>query len=315
MLVDQIGGIPAYTIIKNELISLIGNLPPTALFNVAVFDQNDARAFSAELSDASDENIKKLKAWLGPLNSQNKKIGFATLPSKGTSLKFESMAPLYGGQRSWPKALSYGIQKHVDTIYWLGTTLNLDRISNAVPGSGNKTSAAVVSAEQQAAYAAAKVRYAAAQKRWAVVVAEAKKALQEENAQRAAKGQPMKVIPGRGDAEALVRTMLPKADMKSQPRPPQPPGRHNVGAHNCSTREMLAYINAMSTKYSQQDRLSATIGLKKKELSFNVIHFVPQSKKDDNSLAMLRAIAEQMNGDYLQIRGLRAIQSAATAAQ
>ena len=37
MLIDEMGGIPAYNIIKDEMIRIVEELPPTALFNICVF--------------------------------------------------------------------------------------------------------------------------------------------------------------------------------------------------------------------------------------------------------------------------------------
>ena len=47
MMYDEMGGIPAYTIIKNELIKVLGGLPPTTLFNVSVFASMHRRHWMA----------------------------------------------------------------------------------------------------------------------------------------------------------------------------------------------------------------------------------------------------------------------------
>jgi hypothetical protein len=317
MMVDPIGGIPAYTIIKDELMGLIDRLPPTALFNVVVYEMRDARAFSEELCPASDANIAQLKAWLAPLNSQNEKVGMATLPSPGTKLQFEQLPPIYNDVRGWPRGVCYAIQKQVDSLYFLGTQAYVDPIWEkelterktgvvaAIPVTAVASTA--VDSKEQAEYEKAKAE-------WDKLVAEARQIYNEENARRKASGLPMQVIPGRGADSDLVQMILPKADMKYGPMSPETiAARAGLGSlYHYSNDEMLAYISAMSKKYGEQDRLSAKIGLKKKELSFNVIHFVPQDDKDNDSLSMLRLMAERMNGKYMQIRGMRAIKSAST---
>lgn len=41
MMYDEMGGIAAYTIIKNELLWIVDELPPTVLFNMAVFQRGN----------------------------------------------------------------------------------------------------------------------------------------------------------------------------------------------------------------------------------------------------------------------------------
>ena len=63
MMYDEMGGIPAYTIIKQELVSILKGLPPTALFNVAVFDKWKTYQIYPKLMPASATNILKVE-WI-----------------------------------------------------------------------------------------------------------------------------------------------------------------------------------------------------------------------------------------------------------
>ncbi len=303
MLVDEVGGIPAYTIIKKELLDLIDALPPTALFNVIIFNRGAAKAFSEELSPATDAALQKIKAWLGPLNSSKDKIGFSTLPNQGFTIKFEPMTPILTRQNSWLCGMSYAVQKRADSVYWLGADAYLPEVHRDLyrdykrgktvehpggwpPGSGGTDWKS----------------YSGGQKRWNQRVAIAREKLKKENARRKAAGQPIRVIPGFGGSHELVRMYDATA--------PLPANKRDPFIYRYTGADILDYIEALTEKYAGRDRRDASIGLKKKKMSFNVIRFVPE-RKTPAPIQRLKMVAEKMRGKYEQIAGLKAIQSAA----
>jgi hypothetical protein len=76
--------------------------------------------------------------------------------------------------------------------------------------------------------------------------------------------------------------------------------------------DFVDYIESMQEKYATVDRRSVTIGLKNKEMSLNVIHFVPKESSGVKS-ENLDAISKKFDGSYIQVKGLDAIKSSATA--
>ena len=302
MLLDEVGGIPAYKIIKDELSALLSRIPPTTLFNVIVFEGSTSQAFSPEMSVASDENIKKLKEWLDPLNSHQNRYGIWTLAWRGTTVQFERNAPIYNNQSGWIAALSYGVQKGVDSIYCLGTTDTLTSIDQVLFDECKKG--------KELKYLSGRVpdNYAAydydspAWKKWDETVSAAYKKLNEENAARLAKGQPVRVLAG--NEEAVVRAYFPGAT--------KPPAiqRQTVSRYTYTANDVLSYIAAMQTKYSESDRHSASVGLKKKTVTVNVVHFVP-AVGETGELTILRNLAARTKGGYVKISGLEAIRSTA----
>jgi hypothetical protein len=307
MLIDEIGGIPAYKIIKDELLNLIETLPPTALFNVIVFDHTDARAFSRELSPASDANIQKLKAWIGPLNSDKARFGLSTLGSRGISIDFEPLAPIPNIQRGWPAGLTYAVKNGVESVYWLGTDDFLQWIHKDLYAEAKRGRPISDPTGMPPEFRGVDWDAYGGKERWDKLVAEARKKFDEENARRRAAGQPLRVIPGHGGEHALVNIYFPSA--------PQPVRKDQAVRYNYDAKDVVEYVEAMQKKYSS-DRRSATIGLQQKRMSLNVIHFVPKSSTTGNvrfTLPRLQNAATRLHGDYLQIKGMEAIESSATA--
>jgi hypothetical protein len=304
MLIDEIGGIPAYKIIKDELTSLISRLPPTALFNVVVFDNTQARSFSKELSTASPDNIEKLKQWLAPLNSDKARFGLATLPSPGTTLAYEPIAPIANIQRGWPAAFSYAVKTGVDNIYWLGTDDYLNWIHRDLYNDVKRGKPLLHPSGWPPESQGIDYSPAGGKEKWDKLVAEARKKFEAENARRSAAGQPLRVIPGFGGEAALVGMYFEGAAV------PRRVGSDNI--YQYTADDVVEYIEALQKKYAGSDRRSAGIGLQTKPLSVNVIHFVPKSV-DARALVRLDAVARKMNGSYLRIEGLEAIRSSATA--
>ena len=64
---DELGGMPAYTIIKEELVRILEGLPPTALFNIIVYDPNRSFMLFPKMISANGSNVAKVDDWLKPL--------------------------------------------------------------------------------------------------------------------------------------------------------------------------------------------------------------------------------------------------------
>ena len=122
---DEMGGIPAYTLIKNELIRIIDGLPSTTLFNVAVYERGKASMRFPQLVAASRANVKKTKDWLDPLNSWKEGMGannygIKTLDPGGQELGTELLLePLKSGSE-WVRPMLYAMKQQADAIFVLG---------------------------------------------------------------------------------------------------------------------------------------------------------------------------------------------------
>ncbi|MBL7016276.1 MAG: hypothetical protein ISR84_01825 [Kiritimatiellales bacterium] len=82
-------------------------------------------------------------------------------------------------------------------------------------------------------------------------------------------------------------------------------------------QDLIDYIDALQNEYSDQNKRSFSIGLSnKKKITLNVIQFVPKTESEASKISpfdLLRQAAQKFNGNFLQIKGLDAIQSAARA--
>lgn len=303
MMTDEIGGIPAYEIIKDELTGLIASLPPTALFNVVVFEKWHNAAFSAQMSAASPSNIKQLNEWLESLNSELDQVGLKTLSSPGAQLTFEPGIPIGNKQTGWLCGLSYAIQKGVDAVYWLGrdaTTGHVaedfyDKYRRGKPA-GDPVAKGWTDLE---GYGEA---------RWEKIVAEAREIYDAENARRKEEGLPMQVIPGHGRDRELVEMVMPGTPI---------PEWHSGDSYYYTGDDILDYIETMTKKVKAEDRRAVDIGLKKKKLIFNTIHFKPLVERDRGNDEngdwtpppfVLETVAKKL-GDYMEIKGMEAIES------
>ena len=304
MLTDDIGGIPAYTIIKNELTGLIGTLPPTALFNVMIHDDVRAVGFSKEWAQASDANLSKLKSWLAPLNQDNKKYGLETLASPGHPMKFEPSKPIYEGitwktQYGWIHGLAHSLQRGAESVYILGRRLPLNWIEGDVWRAREKgiileksrTNNRVVSVDYSGVGGIAK---------WKATEARAEKLHKEENEARIANGQPVRVLPRR--RYIVARTYLPKEKL------PQVIIEGNDDLKTYTASEVIQYIQLMSAKSRAKEDDPVKLVLKKKKpVSVNIIQFVSKEYEDTS---LMQSVGEQLEA-YKQLRGLTAIRSSA----
>ncbi len=308
MLTDDIGGIPAYTIIKQELIGLIGSLPPTTLFNVVVYDRGKAFAFSKELSTASDANVEKLQTWLSPLNASKDKYGLATLGFEGHPVSFEPLSPIFNRQLAWTAGFSYALANGAESIYWLTRnaylwSMNLNQwtqCSRGIPLEKTTPPPAPTSSREW------DYDEVGGEEGWKALVAEAKKKLEEDNAARLASGKPVRVIGYGPNDISLVQAYFPKSKLPiktalAEPRAP---------AKEYSPADFMSYIQAMATKYAKKDRLAVSIGLKEKKISVNVVNFVSKDHSTSAKKSFVEILGESANG-YKQIKGLAAIRSSA----
>lgn len=71
------GGFEAFAVIRNEIVRLVTQLPPTARFGVVLFGaaSGDVNCFAAELTLATVAHKEALVAWIRPLNARPDHLG------------------------------------------------------------------------------------------------------------------------------------------------------------------------------------------------------------------------------------------------
>lgn len=291
MLEDRMGGIPAYTIIKQELIRIVDELPPTAVFNICVFANGQSVTLFSNLVKATDSNVWKAEAWLMPLNGVKESVesgryGIQTIGAGGTRQQQDlrvgpfaerggNGAPPYRQDR-WFRPAMLAMQQGADTVFLLTNTWGHHRIvskgRNQSLEEWHKTSEG---------------------KRWLKHVELAKEKLAEENRQRKANGQPPKVIAhGRW---GLMRAYYP--DIKHPPLPEY---------HHFSPEEFEEAFELVRAEHRETQVRS---GLNRKDrYSFNVVQFVPADAGQSRDERFYK-LTKLTRGGYATIAGLEAIQS------
>lgn len=303
MLVDEMGGIPAYTIIKEELIRIVESLPSTALINVAVFRGNDVQTVFPKMAPANSVNAGKLKAWLEPLNSsanaaKSGNYGTRTLGPGGTQaredLRIGNFAKpvkkgggVYGYNRTfgndWFTAVMLAHKQQADTIFLLTNTWGHQRV--AVNTS--------MSTEEW-------IETTSAGKKWAQKVEEAKVLLAKENKERKANGEPPKVVSdGRW---GLIREYFSGTQ---QPPTPQ--------YYYYQPKEFAeAFVLNREKFKGQAVPMTSGIGKKKsskRDFSFNVVQFVEKDGEPGGAAALFKKLTSLCQGEYQTVTGLEEIQS------
>jgi hypothetical protein len=117
ILVDEKGGIPAYTKVKEELANMIGRLSPATLFNIAFFhgwNQSNVNLFSQQMLSATEENVQRVARWAAPIN---KEFNLATIgPGRNNYQPKKGFEPMQN-----PMGLTYALmaafERQPDTLF------------------------------------------------------------------------------------------------------------------------------------------------------------------------------------------------------
>lgn len=290
MMLDERGGIPAFTIIKNELISIMERLPATTLINISVFNEGGARMMFPSMQPATAENVEKVKAWLSPLNHFSKGMasnayGPKTLGPGGVGINRSSLTyikPLRGSS-DWLTPAVAAMEQQADSVYIL--TDGWGRYLRYKTGMRERNG----STEAERA-------------RWQEDVKKAKAMFAEENRQRKAKGLPPKVL---RDTMAIVRHYVPSA------KPPQP--ERSPTFHQYTAREVEEGLKATRARFASKNTSRAGIKRGKDKISFNVIHFATKTNK--KPIVKFNELTNYLRGDYVQLEGLAEIRFSASAGE
>ena len=75
MLTDEKGGLNSYQVIKDEITDMVGNLSAGTLFNVMLHDRNKTMLFKPQLVSAGADTHQQLIRWISPINSNANRPG------------------------------------------------------------------------------------------------------------------------------------------------------------------------------------------------------------------------------------------------
>ncbi len=291
MMYDEMGGILAYTIIKQELVRILDSLPPTALFNIIVYDPGRSFMLFPNMVSANRANVAKVDAWLKPLNAAkpgmgSKEYGVSTLGAGAQQNNGNFLTGVFRHQREWYRPTMVAMKQQADAVFlltcWWG---NQWYYKDEVDRSWDQSSAG---------------------RRWFESFEKAKKLLAEENKERAANGEPPRVI--RESPWEMNRVYFPDIE-----RPPRPEAYHYQARDYIPAMLEIRNSNrpkAVQTKSGLRKKTSKT----KIDFSFNVVHFreVDESRdthRHDTTEMRFKELTGKVRGQYTTIAGLEAIKS------
>jgi hypothetical protein len=114
------GGFEAFSIIREEIMKLISQLPPSSEFGVVVYDDGAVVRFSDGMIPATVANKTAFFEWMKPINAQPSRIGIQSLPRRNewrarplpdAGLDPDYLAPY------WMRALRAALELGPDTVY------------------------------------------------------------------------------------------------------------------------------------------------------------------------------------------------------
>lgn len=283
MMVDEIGGVRAYEIIKSELVRILGNLNSSVLFNVAVYQEYSSKMLFPKLVPASTANVASVEEWLKPLNrfeknrNEQRDYGIQTTGKGGVEINQQNrIAPLMENQSHWVAPAIQAMRDQADTVFIL--TSNWGFIATKVKGAGSWSEAKM--------------------ERWNKKVAEAKAKHEEENTKRAAMGEAPRIISGIPYERHVVLAYFPGTEI-----PPQAEWRRYT------PRELADALVNTRMKY-QQEKNTLTGKLRNQKeserFSINVIQFVPEGGEE---IANFKTLTGRTRGAFSLIKGLAAVES------
>ena len=281
---DELGGLPGYTVIKEELIRLIKSLDSSVLFSVAVYDHTRAISLFPKMVPASSKNVTALEKWLAPLNvvtgtMRDNEYGTQTLGPGGFEIPEDFIEGSFQGIRTahWLRPGLFAMHQQADATFVLSG--NWGALYDEKP-----MTKAQWSDRQRARYKQVKT--------------EAHQKLAQENEQRRQEGLPPRVLTDR----QLIDHYFPGTQ-----HPPL-----NIRWYS-PTEISKAFIEQRKLSASKETLITRN-KKKLREFSLNVIHLIPKTgiPETDPSGTRYEETVKKLNGAYRSLAGLEGIKNATT---
>lgn len=304
MVYDSKGGLHSYRVIKDEIADMIGNLSAGTLFNVMLVDDDHIKLFKPQLIPTGADISAELSTWFAPVNSNINNLGIGRGAKEPViQTKLDKHGQIYAGLRRYREG---------HAITQVALEMGVDAIFMIVGGHDGFGGLRMdLTPEEHAKYhakdAALKEQYKTDPKLNAMVAArkaeevEISKAIKVKlaalNKQRAKKGQPPKVLPGK------FRQQMKEFGLKY--KTPDPPRIRPPKLVADATQVRRYFHDLCDTLFSQNN---------KPRPSINVVLFLAEDEAfSDSQEKAVKEFVRYFKGKMRVIRGLRQIKAAATA--
>lgn len=278
MMEDSKGGYTTYKFAKDKIHKLVDAMPSATLFNVIIYSDSSVDMFRPQLVPAVQANRDALKEWLAPLNSDPFDVG--RVARKYTPpVAYKSQ--IGAGTRFWLRAVQAAMEQTADTIFVLCAGFG----RYGVPGGAR----AEPDPKQMAEYNA----------KVAAVNAKAQKAFSDENAARAKRGLPPKII------YDWNRYMTEELRLTLPARPSAAGGGGGAASVNMTQEELvLDHLDAVwSYQYTPRELAAPRI---------NFVYLIAKdagTQREYEDIMALRHIAEAFRGDFEFLRGAKTMRN------
>lgn len=276
LLTDSYGGVPAYNLIKKELMAQIETLPPSAVFNVMFYRGSNYFIYNqGSMVAASDEAKQNLAAWMDPINKTHASRGLSNNVSEATpDLEDENRVI-----NNWLRALQIALAQGTDTVYIIAN----DWEHSSHPFRGPYLDTAQEFAKRQADWERD------SREIWERVNNEFNAWLAKENAERRKRGKPEKVI-GDNRWGALI-------GFDDSVRGHFPPRRE---FESTPYQDIVKYVVYLRRELYRDRAYKPTV---------NVIYLTEADGSEDADFNKFNDVARRNGGRIKLLRGLKAIQN------
>lgn len=301
MAIDAKGGLSSYQVIKDEITTMVSNLSAGTLFNVAVYNRNHIKYFKSQLVAAGSDVSAELNSWIGKVKpSPNKKsLG-------GSQIKLQTYKESDGKPYITQTNIGWSANRPNENM-----TLTQNILEQGVDAAfiitgyhagfegvwrqSNEREKAKW--ERETSRKAYKDALAAHEKEKPQMERRIKAELDRINRERAAKGQPPRILNSQWGIYSQVNELKLKWN---HPHPGWGP------KYNIEPRNLQSYFRElMEVLYSGRDT---------KKPSLNVVLFLAGDEKlNRDSKRSLKRYAQLFNGKMRVIRGADEIRDARSA--
>lgn len=276
MMEDKKGGYTTYKFAKDELHQMVDGMPSATLFNVMVYSGRNITMFRPQVVPATPENRSALKDWLAPINSDPYNVAHVDREYR-PSITYSSY--LGSRVRYWLQAVQAAMEQRADAIFVLCGGFG----SYNVPFSDDESSGAP-DPEKMEEY----------REKLAAVREKAEKIFDAENAARAKKGLPPKIV---YDWNRYMRDELHLS------MPAYPSGRSSSPSRG-PLGVVLDHMDAVCEFQYAAEKIQLP--------RVNFVYLVAKDsglQREYDDTVMLNHIADEFRGSFKLLRGSRTMKN------